>query len=298
MTARQEAGIGLSIIARDEEATLPRLLGSIEGAVDQVCLLDTGSQDGTVHLFQEWAKTQALPLGWKIDTHQWQDDFAAARNAANALLDTEWSVRGDCDDEILGAHRLRQIAALAPPDVGAVTFPYRYREDETLIAAQLGRRSATFWTGRIHERLVLIQGGVASEDEPIWLHGEWDERTTNAKRARNLRIARKWAEEEPGPDSFSTAAWVALEAGDIGTCLRFVKEHQALPANRLSIGAEGMAVAIAALGRMEAAETDKEAGLYLTPALGGLGAIPFRVGLNVQFGAAEIARGEGVIAGD
>jgi len=58
--------LGLSLIARDEERFLPGLLESIDGAFDQVALLDTGSTDRTVEIFTDWASRQSLPLGYAV----------------------------------------------------------------------------------------------------------------------------------------------------------------------------------------------------------------------------------------
>jgi hypothetical protein len=37
--------VGLAVVARDEEDNLPYLLASVEGAFDQIVLVDTGSED-------------------------------------------------------------------------------------------------------------------------------------------------------------------------------------------------------------------------------------------------------------
>jgi glycosyltransferase involved in cell wall biosynthesis len=109
---RDHPTVGLAIIARDEEASLPRLLQSISGAFDQVVLVDTGSKDGTTKVFEEWARTEAeLHPGfrWIVDRFEWIDDFSAARNHADSLLTTDWLVWADADDEISGAENIRAV---------------------------------------------------------------------------------------------------------------------------------------------------------------------------------------------
>ena len=64
----------LCTIARDEEGFLPGCLASVRGLVDRVVVVDTGSADRTVAL--------AEAAGAKVVRHAWDDDFAAARNAA------------------------------------------------------------------------------------------------------------------------------------------------------------------------------------------------------------------------
>src|SRR4051812_44803777 len=98
--------IGLALIARDEEETLPNLLASCNGAFDQVVLVDTGSTDRTVELFELWASAEHArnpDFTHKVGHFEWIDDFAAARNATDELLETEWIAVSDCDDVLIGA---------------------------------------------------------------------------------------------------------------------------------------------------------------------------------------------------
>ena len=64
----------LCIIARNEEAMIAGCLDSVRGIADAIVLVDTGSTDRTVEL--------ARARGAQIVEHPWNDDFAAARNAA------------------------------------------------------------------------------------------------------------------------------------------------------------------------------------------------------------------------
>ena len=94
--------VGLALIARDEQDILPRLLHSIEGAFDQIVLVDTGSEDDTVKVFERWADAQSLPLGHKVDRISWPDDFAAARNHALAACTGDWILSVDADEIVHG----------------------------------------------------------------------------------------------------------------------------------------------------------------------------------------------------
>lgn len=207
--------LGLALIARNEEAALPALLASVAGAFDQVALLDTGSTDGTVAVFEQWAEGERLPLGHRVGRFEWRDDFAAARNAADALLETDWLANADADDVIDGAERLRNIAECATGLDGLV-FQYEYVAAgmsplHVVVRERLVRRGRGRWEGRLHERLV-VDGPV--DDRPadwaLWAHrGRSGEGT-----ARNLRIARRWAEEEP--ENQRAVAVLAREEAMIG----------------------------------------------------------------------------------
>lgn len=192
--------VGLALIARDEEANLPGLLMSIVGAFDQVVLLDTGSTDRTIEFFTKWAEHQSLPLGYKVDTFEWCDDFAAARNAADALLTTDWLTWADCDDEIVGAEHLRPLAAEVPPRIVGLGFLYDYfpevpRGVGQQVYIRMARRGKARWTGRVHEGWKFGPGDVVQAKGPfLWRHRA---KSLGSHRVRNLRILRDWVSEEP-----------------------------------------------------------------------------------------------------
>lgn len=79
---------------------LTATLATIEGAFDQVVLVDTGSEDRTVDVFTAWAEAEQLPMGFKIESFEWCDDFGAAREFADSLLATDWLANADASDEI------------------------------------------------------------------------------------------------------------------------------------------------------------------------------------------------------
>lgn len=64
--------ISLCMIVRDEEAVLERCLSSIADLVEEIIIVDTGSQDGTKKIAAQYTDA--------IYDFVWIDDFAAARN--------------------------------------------------------------------------------------------------------------------------------------------------------------------------------------------------------------------------
>ncbi len=68
--------ISVCMIVRDEAADLPRCLASVEGVVDEIVVVDTGSTDGTPGI--------AAAAGARVQRIEWPSDFAAARNVSLA----------------------------------------------------------------------------------------------------------------------------------------------------------------------------------------------------------------------
>lgn len=145
--------IALAMIVRDEVETLPRLLDSIRPFVDQVCVYDTGSTDGTLELLDRLGQEPGTPL--MVERGEWRDDFAWARNRSCAMPDSryEWLVYADGDEIVEGAECLRSLVADAPPDVDGYVAKYIDVGVEGW-RTRIVRRGRCRWRGALHEILV------------------------------------------------------------------------------------------------------------------------------------------------
>lgn len=212
--------LGLALIAKDEAENLPALLASIEGAFDQMAMVDTGSTDRTVDVFEEWAaeeKGRNPKFVSTLDHFEWIEDFAAARNAADDLLMTDWLCWADCDDVIVGARRLRQLLDDGSADAWA--FPYQFQpsapeEPEQFrfgFRERLRRRGTERWKGRLHEGLELLHSREGP-DGIEWVHRRPTHREPSGD--RNRSILRHWMEDEPrNLRPLAMLAWGELTEG-------------------------------------------------------------------------------------
>lgn len=81
------------MIVKNERANLERLLPAIRPVVDELCICDTGSADGT--------QAVALRYGARLINRQWSDSFAESRNHALSLVtNSKWALWLDADDHI------------------------------------------------------------------------------------------------------------------------------------------------------------------------------------------------------
>lgn len=93
--------LSAALIVRNEERFLVGCLDSLEGFVDEVVLVDTGSTDATPRI--------AADRGITVHTFPWADDFSAARNRALDLARGEWILYIDADERIrAGAEHARK----------------------------------------------------------------------------------------------------------------------------------------------------------------------------------------------
>jgi tetratricopeptide (TPR) repeat protein len=109
--------LGLAMIVKNGAATLGNCIASVSGITDQIVIADTGSTDGTVQL--------ARKLGAEVFNFPWQDDFAAARNAAARALTTDWVLVMDDDEELDPEARGKIPALLNDPKVGGYLVTLR-----------------------------------------------------------------------------------------------------------------------------------------------------------------------------
>lgn len=197
MRAMSALRISLCMIVRDEAARLPRALASVRGVADELCVLDTGSRDGTPEI--------ARAAGARVASAAWTDDFAAARNLALALATGAWVLVLDADEELEtdGARaRFETFAAAHPASAGQLAIVNASGgETSTFLAPRfLPRTAGLAWRGRIHEQPEI--DGRAPPRAPTGVrivHAGYDPaRIASAdKLARNRRLLGLALADEP-----------------------------------------------------------------------------------------------------
>ncbi|MDB5097732.1 MAG: glycosyl transferase family 2 [Cyanobacteria bacterium RYN_339] len=106
--------VSACMIVRDEAHNLPRLLASLQGAYDELVVLDTGSTDDTVAI--------ATAAGARVGHFTWIQDFAAARNACLSLASGDWifMVDGDHELDVRSRRAMRRFLQRPPIQDGAL----------------------------------------------------------------------------------------------------------------------------------------------------------------------------------
>ncbi len=108
--------VGLSMIVKNEAQTLGPSLQSVSGIVSQIVVADTGSTDSTTTIAREFGAT--------VVSVPWGDHFANARNAALELMQTDWVLVLDADEELDDAARY-QIPKLLTANAGGYLVSIR-----------------------------------------------------------------------------------------------------------------------------------------------------------------------------
>jgi glycosyltransferase involved in cell wall biosynthesis len=105
----KEATLSLCMIAKNEEKQIARCLGSAKNFVDEIIVVDTGSNDRTVEI--------AKQFGAKVVSHEWKDDFSDARNVSLEHASGDWILVID-SDETISKEDLEKIRQLIKDENG------------------------------------------------------------------------------------------------------------------------------------------------------------------------------------
>lgn len=90
--AKPGGSVSLCAIAKNEEHHLPRCLASAKPFVDEIILVDTGSNDRTIDI--------ATAFGARVYEFEWVDDFSKARNFAHSKASGDWILVLDADETL------------------------------------------------------------------------------------------------------------------------------------------------------------------------------------------------------
>ncbi|NLV59644.1 MAG: glycosyltransferase family 2 protein [Clostridiales bacterium] len=180
--------ISLCMIVKDEEEVLARCLESVHDLVDEIVVVDTGSDDRTMEIAQRYTR--------HVLSFPWIDDFSAARNFAFAHGTKEYLMWLDADDLLLEKDRIAFIALKEslPSDTDVVMMKYHLAFDEAGEATfsnfreRLVRKDANLrWVGPVHEVIPPV-GKVFYAHDVAVTH----RKMKPSPPGRNLRIIEKY----------------------------------------------------------------------------------------------------------
>ena len=203
--------LSLSMIVRNEEARLAGCLESVRGFVDEMVVVDTGSNDGTIAI--------AEAAGARVEQIPWPGDFAPARNTALEFLTGDWVLVLDADeqlrsDSIPELKRLMRdpnalVINLLRFEVGATMAPYSS-------VSRLFRRHPRIRWSRPYHSMVDDSVQEIIHEEPHWtvahcqepalLHdGYRPEQLQSSDKAQRLREAMESELERHPGDAYASA---------------------------------------------------------------------------------------------
>lgn len=149
--------ISLCMIVRNEENALSRCLNNIKGKVDEIIIVDTGSNDKTKEIAKKYTN--------EIFDFKWCDDFAAARNFSISKAKHDWILVLDADEEVteFNNEAINEFTNTDKKIVGRIKIinPFEDSSGKKILFGRVKRffnRKYFKYEGIIHEQIVKIDG--------------------------------------------------------------------------------------------------------------------------------------------
>jgi tetratricopeptide (TPR) repeat protein len=150
--------LSVCMIVKNESQNLPRCLASIQSYADEIVVIDTGSQDGTPEIAAQYRA--------KIGYFEWCDDFAAARNYALSLVQGDWILVIDADEELVVTSEAVLDQLKSNPEILTYSIIRTEAEDKTMTPLHINRVFRNLpeirYAGRFHEQLKYKNQGFST----------------------------------------------------------------------------------------------------------------------------------------
>ena len=172
------------MIVKNEEDVLSRCLSSVQGLVEEMVVVDTGSTDSTKEVARKFTD--------RVFDFPWAEDFSQARNFSFSQATQQFCLWMDADDVIDPEYRqgFLELKQALPPQTDVVMLPYHAAFDEG------GRPVLTYYRERLIRRLsgLSFRGAVHEAVAPVGNVVTWDGAAISHRKTRpgdpdrNLRI--------------------------------------------------------------------------------------------------------------
>ncbi len=191
--------VSLCMIVKNEEVDLKRCLNSVKDVVDEIIIVDTGSEDDTLKVAQSFGAT--------IIKFVWNGSFSDARNIALEQAKGKWILHLDADEELdkSSLNRLRvQVKETEADAINVVLRNYQPEEDmvtfldEKQVRLFLNKADHRY-QNKVHEQIIpsiAEHSGKFSESEIIINHYGY-QANNEARAKRNLNLLEDELRETP-----------------------------------------------------------------------------------------------------
>lgn len=225
--AKPDGGrLTLCMIAKNEEERLGACLESVEGLVDEIVVVDTGSDDRTIEIAESYGAT--------IGHFSWCNNWSLARNESLKLATGDWIIWLDPDD-LLPQEMHGQIRELMRQGLGKKKAYFWVLDDqgyEPITCLQLRMFPNTegiHFTQPIHEQIApsLTALGIACEatDVRVVHTGYTTPEVVRNKQEKYLAIMEEWLETHPEDYITRThAAQTHYIRGNLDTAIAYYKQ--------------------------------------------------------------------------
>jgi glycosyltransferase involved in cell wall biosynthesis len=202
--------ISLSIISRDDQQHLLRLLQEMRPYVDEIVVVDTGSKDDSVRIAKDNGADKVIDASDLLDNEGILTSFSAARQRGLEACTKSWLLWLDTDDTLQVRELLRdQIKILKEKRdygqkyiAGTIIYEYSWNDDRTLCTQQFSRdriiclKDGWKWESPVHEYLTPVELGKYEQIIEVKLNElkvvHLSSGARGVSKDRNLKILEHW----------------------------------------------------------------------------------------------------------
>ena len=186
------------MIVKNEEQMLAQCLESVSGVVDEIIIVDTGSEDRTVEIAKRY--------GARVYHHPWEDNFSLARNQSLGYATCDWIFILDADEVLTKEDHDKLRQATHIPDLNVVSVSVHNKHLLTgeltsfLPSVRLWRRKLNlYYEGIVHNQLCLPPAETVLRADVKLIHYGYglDREMMKKKFARSKALLLKQLDENP-----------------------------------------------------------------------------------------------------
>ncbi len=192
MAVNDNPTLSLCMIVKNEEHFLPKCLSSVQDVVDEIIIVDTGSEDKTVEI--------AESFGAKVYHHPWEGDFSKARNQSLQYATSDWILVIDADEELDPNDKILLKNALKSDSYDVIfcavlsSSPHGVSKN---YSHRIFRQGKAHYEGIVHNQLVHNSAWLHTNIR-IYHHGyNLTDEQMQAKFKRTSALLLKQLEEKP-----------------------------------------------------------------------------------------------------
>lgn len=212
--------ISLCVICKDEEKKIGRCIKSVKEIVDEVIIVDTGSEDKTIEIAEK--------LGANVFQIPWENDFSKAKNFAIEKAMGDWIIFLDADEYFTkdSIGKIRKVIKEAGKRKQDCILCELLNEDNGKIMSSFKTNrifrndSRIRYKGKIHERLCKENGSIQMVDfldQIRILHDGYSKEVIKEKNKseRNIELLLEELKENPtSSDLYYYLMQVSMDSQD------------------------------------------------------------------------------------
>lgn len=159
---RYKGSLAVNIITKNEEESIGRAIKSVADIADEIIVVDTGSNDGTMG--------KAISEGATVKQVVWNDDFSMPRNEAMAATRSDWILSLDGDEMIPRRGREEIVEMISTPEIASWRMEtWTYNKEQRMLDIQVNNnyyqegKGFKYYIKSIKSRLFQKRKGVIWE---------------------------------------------------------------------------------------------------------------------------------------